>query len=185
MLKQKLVNYTLHYFKMTQQEEISRLIESEINHKKKKAPYKKPISVKLFEVQDFENRYKGRNIPEAVKVKNKYRDDTANGLTKLIVDFIKMQGGFATRITSSGTYRVDLQKFIPSTQRKGTPDISATYKGHSIWIEVKVGKDIMSEFQLKVKKEMERAGAVYIIARDFDGFLSDWELFITHCKLTP
>jgi len=163
-------------FSMTHQEDIQRLIDSEIKPKKKKLPYRKPASIKRFEQEEFEARYKGRNIPEVVKVRNQYRDDTANGLTKLIVDYIKMRGGFSTRITSTGTYRVDIQKFIPSTQRKGTPDISATYKGRSIWIEIKAGKDIMSDAQLQVKKEMEQAGAVYIVAHNFDGFLSDWSV---------
>jgi len=160
---------------MTTQADIQRLIDSTVKKKKAKAPYRKPKSVKDFEQAEFIHRYTGRNIPEVVKVRNQYRDDSANGLTKLIVDYIKFKGGFSTRITSTGTYRVDMQKFIPSTQRKGTPDISATYKGRSLWIEVKVGKDIMSEAQIQVKKEMEQAGAFYIIARNFDGFLNEFK----------
>jgi len=165
------------------QSEIQRLIDSEQSTKKKKAPYKKPESVKQFEQYEFEQRYKGRNIPEAVKVRNQYRDDTSNNLTKLIIDYIKFKGGFSTRITSTGTYRNDIKKFVKSTQRKGMADIIAILKKEngeplSLSIEVKIGKDVQSEHQKKIESEINEAGGKYMIAKNFDQFLFDFNRII-------
>lgn len=155
-------------------DDIQRLLDSTIKPpKKKKPPYKKPQSVKDLEIQEYNFRYKNSSMPEYARFKENYRDDTANGLTKCIIKWFKINGYFATRITSSGTYRPELKKFIPSMQRKGTPDLTAIVNGKAIWVEVKIGHDRMSEAQLDVKREMEQSGAIYIIAKNFDGFLSE------------
>ncbi len=62
---------------------------------------------------------------------------------------------------------------MPNTQRKGMADVFATYKGKSLNIEIKTGKDRMSEHQLLVQKEIEKAGGYYCVVRDFDGFI-EW-----------
>jgi len=94
-------------------EEIQRLIDSTIKVHKVKAKYKKPAVIKLLEEAEFQHRYKNSIMPEYARFKEKYRDDTANGLTKCIVAWFKINGHFATRITSTGTYRPELKKFIP------------------------------------------------------------------------
>jgi len=126
-----------------------------------------------LEQQEYDYRYKSSLMPEYARFKENYRDDSANGLTKCIVTWFKINGHFATRITSTGTYRPELKKFIPSTQRKGTPDITAIVNGLAVWIEVKIGHDRMSEDQIQVKAEMEQSGAKYIIARSFTQFLNE------------
>ena len=57
-------------------------------------------------------------------------------------------------------------------------DINAVVKGKSISIEVKIGKDKIRESQLKVKREIEAAGGVYLIVRSFDDFLEQFEQYI-------
>lgn len=104
---------------------------------------------------------------------------SANGLTKAIVGFINKTGGFATRISSTGTFRADIKKFVRPTQTPGIPDIAAVFAGRSVWVEVKIGKDRMSDAQIETRHRLEKAGAAYIIAHDFDGFIRDWDAIIS------
>jgi len=96
---------------------------------------------------------------------------TANGLTKFIVNYINWTGGNATRVSSSGRYIEQKNslghkiagsgKFIPSTTKKGTADITATIAGRSVKIEIKVGNDKPSEWQLKEQERERKAGGYY------------------------
>ena len=137
--------------------------------------YQKPETVKQLEDKYFIFEYaKKSHIPEYARVKDKFRDDTANGLTKCIIKYLTMQGAFVTRLNSTGIYRNDIQKFVPNTQRKGMPDVYALFNGKTLFIEVKIGKDRISEHQLKVKQESEANGASYIVARNFTDFLNKY-----------
>jgi len=50
--------------------------------------------------------------------------------------------------------------------------------GVSVAIEVKIGKDRLSEYQQTVKEEIERSGGVYIVARNWDQFFKEWEAIL-------
>jgi hypothetical protein len=52
-------------------------------------------------------------------------------------------------------------KFIPSATRKGTADISATVKGKSVMIEIKVGADRPRIEQLAEQQRERQAGGIY------------------------
>jgi hypothetical protein len=80
------------------------------------------------------------NVPEYALPKKKYKTD-ASGLTRSIVDWLTLNGHFASRTSSAGRYLPKERRFIPSTTRKGYPDITATINGKSVYIEVKTGKD--------------------------------------------
>jgi len=140
-----------------------------------KKKYQKPETVKQLEDKYFIWEYaKKSHIPEYARIKDKFRDDTANGLTKCIIKYLTMQGTFVTRLNSTGIYRNDIQKFVPNTQRKGMPDVFALIDDKTFFIEVKIGKDRISEHQLKVKQESEANGANYIIARNFTDFINEY-----------
>jgi len=152
----------------------------------KRTPYKKPVSVKLLEEMYLafqKQKYPG--IPDKVLVKQPYRDDTANGLTKCIIDYIRFTGGQAERINTTGrpidrrtTYTdvigrrrvVGSIEWIPGTSTNGSADISATIKGRSVKIEVKIGKDRQSDAQKQYQETIENAGGIYTIAKDFTSF---------------
>jgi hypothetical protein len=112
------------------------------------------------------------NLPERFKdmKPRTYDPKTANGLTKMIVDWINYNGGQAERISTTGRYIVAQKKWIKGSGTKGSADISATIKGRSVKIEVKIGKDKMSEDQVKYQEAIEKAGGIYYIAKDFDSF---------------
>jgi len=140
-----------------------------------KKKYQKPETVRQLENKYFIWEYaKKSHIPEYARIKERYRDDTANGLTKCIIRYLTMQGAFVTRLNSTGIYRNDIKKFVPNTQRKGMPDVYALINGKTLFIEVKIGKDRLSDHQINVKKESEANGANYIIARNFTDFLNKY-----------
>ena len=126
------------------------------------------------------------SFPEAYFVKKKWDDKTANGLTKAITSFIQFNGYQAERINTMGVARENKRtdgKVIGVTWTKGTTtagsaDISATIRGRSVKIEVKVGKDRQSEAQKRYQETIERAGGVYLIARDFDSFVEWFDEFV-------
>jgi hypothetical protein len=129
------------------------------------------------------------NYPQDYIPKTMYKDSTANGLTKAICDFINYQGYQAERINTMGTARekkTTAGKVIGVTWTKGTStagsaDISATIKGRSVKIEVKI-KDRQSEAQKRYQEHIEKAGGTYIIAKDFDSFVEWYNQFIESCN---
>lgn len=131
--------------------------------------------------------------PEAYLPVKNYVDNSANALTKCIIDFLTFSGYQAERINTMGRYvddskiitdvvgfqrKIGSGKYIKGTGTKGSADISATIRGRSVKIEVKYGKDRQSDYQKDYQQSIERAGGVYIIARDFDTFKEWYDNFI-------
>ncbi len=102
-------------------------------------------------------------------------DKTANGLTQCIMDYIRLRGGQAERISIMGrpTETATGIRWDKSHMTRGTADISAIVGGRAVKIEVKKGRDRQSEAQRCYQSEVERAGGLYYIARDFDSFV-EW-----------
>ena len=99
---------------------------------------------------------------------------TANDLTRQIIRFIRQDpDAFATRLNSTGIYRADLKKYVPSQQVAGMPDIYACVNGRAVHIEVKVGKDSVSPDQAETIADLTKAGAWVFVAHDFDSF-KEW-----------
>lgn len=137
-------------------------------------------------------------VPEYAVPVPKYSDKTANGLTKCIVDWIIFNGGQAERISNMGRYiderkvvtdtigyqrTIGSGKYIPGNGTKGTADISSTINGISVKIEIKIGNDRQRKAQKKYQADIERAGGIYFIARNFDEFITFYNKIITH-KIT-
>lgn len=110
------------------------------------------------------------------KMKTKtWEDSTANGLTKCIIDWITYDGGFASRVNTTGMMRKigGQMRWTKGSSVKGLADIMATINGRAVHIEVKIGRDRMSDDQKKVKAKVEASGGLYFIAKDMYSFL-DW-----------
>jgi hypothetical protein len=147
-----------------------RILSPEIKSKKPKAPYRKPKSVKVLESMKFEADKLKSSMPEKWIAKTTFRDDTANGLTKCIVQYITLCGGFASRLNNTGLYDARLKRYRPGGSKKGLPDILSTYKGQSLFIEVKIGHDRQSDAQIKIEHEQQKSGGHYFLARNFTDF---------------
>lgn len=106
-----------------------------------------------------------------------FSDKTANGLTALIVAFVTHLGGYANRISSTGTMRKigGTMKWTKGNSNKGAADIRILFNGKSIDVEVKIGADKLSPAQYKERARVESAGGLYFVARDFHSFLQWWQ----------
>jgi hypothetical protein len=92
----------------------------------------------------------------------------ANGLTNFICNYLNWMGHRATRINVSGRKVKD--KWIRSTTRRGTADISATINGKSVMIEIKIGRDKPSPEQLAEQIKERNAGGIYEFISSVDEF---------------
>jgi hypothetical protein len=112
-----------------------------------------------------------------------YKDNTANALTRSIEDFIKHIGGYANRISTTGTMRKinGSMQWTKGNSNKGAADVRILFNGTSIDVEVKIGADQMSEAQVNEQKRIRNAGGMYFIAKSFPEFLDYW---LTHFPLS-
>jgi F0F1-type ATP synthase alpha subunit len=148
----------------------------------------------LKQLSDIQHAYacSRTKMPTEYVVRTKYTDATANGLTKCVIDYINFSGGQAERISNTGRYidesrivtdvlgnrkKIGSGKYIKGTGTNGTADISATFKGKSIKIEIKM-KDKQSEAQKEYQQAIERAGGIYFICHTFDEFLDKFNTFV-------
>lgn len=115
--------------------------------------------------------------------------ETSNGLTNFVMNFIKWNGWRSTRINVSGRLIeqpekqesgviLGTKKWMHSMTRKGTADISATIKGRSVMIEIKVGKDKPREHQLLEQERERAAGGIYEFVYTPDEFIELYDRII-------
>lgn len=100
----------------------------------------------------------------------------ANELTNQIIDFIFRNGGFAWRASSVGVF--DRSRGLYRTApKKGVSDILACVPptGQLVAIEVKIGKDRLSEEQIGFLKNVMITGGNTFVAKDFDSFKEWWK----------
>ena len=139
-----------------------------IKRKPSKASYQKPEA--LEQLATNAARLKHPTLPEHALAPIKFGDDSSNNLTRCITTYISLKGGFASRVNNGGIYDSKSKKYRPETSRKGLPDVIATYKGLSLFIEVKISNDIQSTYQKIVKIDQENAGGNYFLVRNFTEF---------------
>lgn len=167
----------------------------------KKPAYRKPESVKELErIADAYDRERYPNTPDHCRPKNHFRDDTANGLTRCIVAYIRYKGGQAERINTTGipiderrtvtditghTRTIGGIRWRRSGGTIGSADISATIGGRSVKIEVKIGRDRQSEAQRQYQADIEAAGGLYVVAKNFTEFKQWYDLTLwQHNEIT-
>jgi len=124
--------------------------------------------LKQLYLKDHRQRYP--NLPEPARVAPSYSDKTANGLTKCITDYLRLKGAFVSRLNNTGIYDAKIKRYRRGMNRRGLPDLIATYKGKSLHIEVKAGRDKLSEHQERIRDEQQQSGGIFYIARTFTDF---------------
>lgn len=136
-----------------------------------KQRYIKPPELKQAEKEIFDwKKLQHPRVPEGSLVFPKLRDDSTNELTKSVSQYTRCKGFFIERINSTG--RMLNGKWIKGTGTKGTADLSAVINGKAVKIEIKCAttKDRQSEAQKHYQQKVEKAGAVYLIVRNFSEF---------------
>lgn len=139
----------------------------------------KQLELALWERDIEQHPSMAAAFPKSYFPKPKREDSTANGLTQCIIDYIRLKGWQAERITVTGRAnevkndagRTVGVKWTKSHMQVGTADISATINGRSVKVEVKIGRDRQSEEQRRYQQQIEHAGGLYYIAKDFEGFV--------------
>ena len=150
-----------------------------VKKKQPKTRYVKPQSLKELETLNFKAKQEKYPGNPAV-IKPSYRDDSANELTRSISAWLKLNGHFAARINTMGTYSTKLGKYIRSGSKKGMADLTAVVNGKHVSIEIKIGRDKMRPDQLRVKAEVEGAGGRYLVVHSFDDFLKQIQNIQNH-----
>ena len=139
----------------------------QLKNKRPKAIAKAVIQARR--IQD--NSLKEHPLPEyAIPQPKPISDKDANSLTASIIRFIDACGGLSSRVNNMGVYRNG--RWTKSSMRKGFPDIQGVYAGKCIYIEVKYGKDKLSEDQKNFLNEAHKCGAKCYVAKNFDDFFS-------------
>jgi hypothetical protein len=116
-----------------------------------------------------------REVMAEIDINKPYSDVTASGLTECVIDYLNnVKGQQAERYHSAGVPFKDRktgeQRFGRPIALSGTADIHATIKGRSVKIEIKIGGDRLSQKQRSYQQQVEKAGGVYFVARDFKSF---------------
>ena len=120
------------------------------------------------------------NLPESAVASANYSDANANGLTKCVVAYITLSGGWASRINTTGQMRptgktevsAGRLKWVHGTTKRGTPDVLGVLNGKQLSIEIKIGKDRQSPAQIETEKSINASGGHYFCARDFESFFN-------------
>lgn len=143
----------------------------------------------LSEMDKISREQKSPSMDPNYIVGTKFSDKTANGLTKAIIAFISLSGYQAERINNMGRMVnntkvvkniLGVRSTIGSVEwqkgsgKKGTADISATVRGISVKIEVKIGRDSQSDDQKEYQMSITKAGGIYVIAKEFGDFVKWW-----------
>ena len=134
--------------------------------------YFKPHSIKQLELSYFDWKYRDSNIPAGCRFVSKFRDDSANNLTKCIQAWCKVNGAHFQRQNSQGQFDPKLKIWRKSGSTRGISDALIIYKGQTINVEIKYGKDEQSDKQKSVQASIESAGGIYWIVKTFDDFLN-------------
>jgi hypothetical protein len=164
----------------------SKYTQDELKNKQIELPMKKEYKELMHQLKINKYAEKNPNFPPDYIPKTMYKDSTANGLTKAICDFINYHGYQAERINTMGVARTKTATdgrvlgvtWTKGTSTAGSADISATIKGRSVKIEVKIGKDRQSDAQKRYQENIEKAGGTYYIARNFDDFVDFFNDFV-------
>ena len=151
-----------------------------------KIPAASKTGLKLLNSLAFDQlRGKHPDIRPELLPRPGFKDKTANDLTRSIIKFLQLKGHQCERISTTcrlidqrkvvtdciGHRRqIGSLKWIPTSGTRGSADISATIKGRSVKIEVKVGRDRQSLDQIKYAKSVMDAGGIYFIAGNFEQF---------------
>jgi hypothetical protein len=133
----------------------------------------------------FPKAYKDHGVP-IIEIPN---TKTSNGLQKYIIKFITYHGYRATRVNVQGRLidkserqesgiTLSVKKWTSSTTRRGTADVSATIKGRSVMLEVKIGNDKPSKYQLEEQQRERMAGGIYEFIKTPEDFLQLFDKII-------
>ena len=105
---------------------------------------------------------------------------TTNDTTNAIMDFLNLNGHVAWRNNTLGVFDPAKKIFRKGPRSaRGTGDIICCLKhGLYLEVEIKTGKDRLSEFQKEHRAKILAVNGLHIIAKDFDHFRLQFESIV-------
>lgn len=97
----------------------------------------------------------------------------ANDLTNQILDHLYKHGAYGWKATTTGVYDTKKGNFRAAS-KKGVADILGCHKGILLAIEIKIGKDRLSDEQEGFLKNIAYHGGKSVVAKDFESFYRWW-----------
>ena len=144
-----------------------------------------PETVEQAYKQYYQDKYPNYPANRTPSYRSCYaRKKPANKLTAMIVDAFKYLPnsghfkGFANRVNVMGVYNPKTKRYRPSGSTPGAADISAMINGVRVEIEVKIGKDRLSEKQIKFRDNITAAGGQYWVVRSWEDFLEQLNTYL-------
>jgi len=102
------------------------------------------------------------------------KPETANRITANILRIVNLQPGcYAFRVNNVGVWDEKKQIYRAGNTQKGIADILCCIRGRFLAIEVKAGKDRLSDYQDIFRQDVTCAKGEYFEARSTDLF-KDW-----------
>lgn len=116
----------------------------------------------------------------------KKKASPANQLTDAVMRYMRSLRCAVARINTTGIYDQELGRYRFSGSTNGVEDVSGTLPitiqglkiGLTVAVEIKIGKDRLSEDQIKRKENIEKAGGHYIVAKTFDQFKKEFDQIV-------
>lgn len=126
----------------------------------------------LENLVEAQKRAKYPAVPGHARTKERFNDNTTNGLTRAVLKAFEIHGLFSTRLNSTGSYRADIGKFVPSQQRKGLPDVFAIVNGKAVYVEIKclATCDRLRPEQKETIEVLRKSGARVFICEQYGPF---------------
>lgn len=122
----------------------------------------------------------------AARLSKGKKSSPANQLTDRVIRWLESIGGAGRRVNTQGQYDSSKGIWRKSGMKKGFEDVDAIYPlvlngvkiGIKLAIEIKIGKDRLSDDQKERMAEVEKCGGFYIVAKDIEQTIADVELKI-------
>jgi len=124
---------------------------------------------------------------------------SASQLEGLIMEFLRLKGHQAQKVTTTGVYRDNTKKFVdaigrtriigkgtwtPGTATKGAADISSTIYGIKVEWEVKFSKsDTQKPKQKEFEMAVKKGGGFYFIVTSGNDFWRKYYKLLEHPKI--
>lgn len=105
-------------------------------------------------------------------------DATADEITAHILGYLRSKGYVCWAQDNRGRYNPKTGKWYPHpNNRVGVPDILGYRKSDArfIGVEVKAGKDRLSDYQIDFLNELKEHGGLPFVAYSFEGFVQSFE----------
>ena len=123
--------------------------------------------------------YKARGIPaHAIPPAKKAGKGAANRIQNAIAEYCKYERSMdCFRVNSQGQYDAKLGKFRKSGSTDGISDLIVIYKGVSMYVEVKAGRDKIRKSQADFCDRVQAADGVYFVVKSFDMFIEHFNRY--------